>query len=262
MKLSIRRAVVFASLAGTLALAPAGVALADAGNDAAHAKHHGGHREGLIGASLRLESLTPDQRSSIEQLVAERRAASVPVRQADARVLTELAQQVEQAHVDPDALAQSLSAERSAAVARGTVDKDTLGRLHALLTPAQRGQLVDELTARRAPEGARTSRERFEHGGSRLGLTQEQEATIRANLGASREPAGDAREHARANHAALHAALESFRGETFDPSALVRIEVPGEHAERLARAMTPVLTPAQRASFAGELRNRATRAAS
>jgi Spy/CpxP family protein refolding chaperone len=263
MKLSLRKSVVFGSLAGALALVTASVALADAagGGTRGHSKHHGGHREGLLGAALRLESLTPEQRSSIEALIQERRSASVPVRQAEARVLTELAQQVERANLDANALSPSLSAERSAAAAYGTIDKDLLARLHAVLTPSQRGALVDELVAHRAADtrdARRAPAERREGGEARLALTKDQKDAIRANLSATREPASEVREH----HAERRAALESFRGESFDPSALVGVQVRGERAERLAQAMVPVLTPAQRASLAGELRGRAARAGS
>ena len=84
-----------ASLAGAVALVPAGVAYAQQGGSSAHQGHHKGHRGGLVGAALKLDSLTPAQRTAIEQLVQTRKTAEVPVRQADAQVLTVLAQQVE-----------------------------------------------------------------------------------------------------------------------------------------------------------------------
>ncbi len=260
MKLSLRNVALFASLAGAVALAPSAVAFAD---DAAQpqpnhpAKHRREHREGLLGAALRLPSLTADQRSSIEELARDRRAASVPVRQSDARVLTELAQQVEQANVDANALAGSLNAERAAATALGAVEKDGLTRLHTVLTPAQRNQLVDELEAahtRHHAKEAGARRETREGGGAvHLALTPEQRASIRANLTASAAPDGGGGAH----RGEYRAALESFRNDSFDPSALVRIEGRAERTERLARAMVPVLTPAQRATFAARLRARA-----
>jgi Spy/CpxP family protein refolding chaperone len=254
MKLSLRRTVLYASLAGALAVVPAGIALANEGSQG-HARHHREHREGLMGDALRLGSLTPEQRSSVDELMKERRAANVPVRQADARVLTELAQQVEQAKVDPGALETTLNAEKGAAVARGAVDKDTLVKLHALLTPAQRNELVDQLEAAHANhrhqradahEGERSG------AGGKLGLTAEQRTAIRANLKAEGTPKGE-------HHGELRAALESFRGDAFDPSALVAVESGGERTEKLAQAMVPVLTPAQRATFASHLRARAAR---
>ena len=90
-------------MTSALALLPAGVALADDGGSQApqagaiDGGHHGrhGHRQGLVGKALRLDSLTPAQRSTIEGLVRTQRSAWTPVRQADAAVLTQLAQGVE-----------------------------------------------------------------------------------------------------------------------------------------------------------------------
>src|SRR5579883_3108264 len=100
----IKRIVTFASLAGTVAALPAGVAFAQTAQppreQVAHGKHHRMHRAGLLGAAMKLDSLTPEQKSQIEQLIAQRRAANVPVRQADAQVLSTLAQQVEAAKAD------------------------------------------------------------------------------------------------------------------------------------------------------------------
>jgi Spy/CpxP family protein refolding chaperone len=255
MKLSIRRTVAFASLAGTLALATAGVAFAGEGQGD-HAGHHHGHREGLLAAALKLDSLTPEQRSSIDQLVQARRAAGVPVRQADARLLTQLAVQVEQANVDTGALQPSLNAERSAADAEVAVEKDGLARLHALLTPAQRDQVVASVEgayrSHRHGDASAHRREHEEHAG-KLGLTPEQRREIRTNF-TNLAGAAPAPGHARGE---LRTALESFRGDAFDPASLVHAEMHGEFAERLAKAMVPVLTAQQRATFAGDLRARA-----
>jgi Spy/CpxP family protein refolding chaperone len=257
MKLSLRKVVTFVSLASTLALLPSAVALADQGGE--HAGHHrGGHREGLVGAALKLDSLTPEQRSSIEQLVQARRDAGAAVRHADARVLDELAQQVEQAKIDTGALEPGLSAERSAAVTESAVEKDTLTRLHAVLTPAQRAQVVDALEAQGSRKAAHGGGHRGEHpeGGGKLGLTPEQKTQIRANLRAE-APAPGERTKTPHNPGQWRTAIESFRGDAFDAASLVHVEARGEHAEKLATAMVPVLSPGQRATFAGELRARA-----
>ena len=54
-------------------------------------------------------------------------------------------------------------------------------------------------------------------------------------------------------------ALEAFRGDSFDASALARVEHRGERVEKIAQAMVPVLTPAQRATLARGLRAHAAR---
>jgi Spy/CpxP family protein refolding chaperone len=245
-----------ASLAGSLALVAGAVAYAqDAqapGKIGDHKGHHGDHRGGLLRAALKLDSITAEQRASIEKLKQERRTAGVPVRQADAQVLTVLAQQVEQAKIDPQGLAPSLSAEQSAAAAETNVERDTLNQLHSILSTAQRNQLVDRIEAARATHEQAESHEggkgRFGFG---LGLTPEQQASIRANLHAE-APAKDA-----ATKGARAAMLDAFRTDSFNASAFVNVRSPGERMERLAQAMVPVLNPSQRATFANHLRMRA-----
>jgi Spy/CpxP family protein refolding chaperone len=263
MKSWIRKVITVSSLvAGASAALPAGIAFAQTppaqeqpaqGSPGKH--HHRGHGVGLVGAALHVQSLTAEQRTQIDQLVQERRAAAIPVRQADAQVLTVLAQQVESAKVDPQSLGPSLSAERAAAVQERDVDRATLNRLHAILTPAQRNELVDSVEAHEGAHGAQGrpdggARERS--GALKLGLTQEQKAQIRANLAAER-PAHDR----TAKRGQMRASLESFRGDSFDGNAMAHAEGRGAREVHLAGAMVPVLTPQQRAAFATALRQRA-----
>ena len=255
----IKKVATFSSLAATLALLPAGVAFAqDAQPQGEHGgRHHkGGHRQGLLGAALKLDSLTPDQRSQIEQLASQKRQASVPVRQANAQVLTVLAQQVEAAKVDQAALAPKLAAERSAAAAEKQVDQAALARLHDILTPAQRGQLVDAIEARggQAREGRGERGAKQGMGGGKLGLSDPQKAQIRANLEASRPEVKRPEQKGQRK-----AALESFRGDSFNAGALAGVGRPGGRETRMTEAMIPVLTPNQRATVAAHLRSRAAK---
>jgi len=209
----IRRVVTFSSLAGALALVSGGVALANEQGEASHAKGEHGrkHHGGLITAALKLDSLSGGQKTQIEKLVEERKVARVPVRQADARVLTELAHQVEQAKIDRAGLKGGLDAETAAAQQERSVAVSALGQLHSILTPAQRGQLVDAVQAR-MPQGKQ-----------------------------------------------LPAGLASFRGDSFDAAAVVRLEVPGEHAIKHAEEKVPAMSPQERANLASHLRERAAK---
>ena len=249
----MKRIVTFASITSALALLPAGVAFAQDGTPqtAQHAaQHKGGHRKGLVGAALKLESLTPEQRTQIEQLVVQRRAAAKPVRQADAQVLEVLAQQVFADKMDVQALGPSLAVERAAVAQERSVDAATLGQLHSILTPAQRTELVDRIEARmaKAPRGG----ERAWKGGGKLGLSESQREQVRTNLQASR-PAGTP------PRGQMRAALESFKGDAFDAAAFARPADPGAREVRLTQAMLPVLTPNQRATYADMLHHRAER---
>lgn len=135
-----------------VAASAGGVALADGqqgGEQAGHARHHHG---GLVQAALKLDSLSAVQRQQIEQIESARKTAEVPVRQANAVVLTQLAKQVEQAHIDRDGLKDALVAEQGAAQAARNVDVQTLAQLHGILSARQRNQLVDAIEVR-IPEG-------------------------------------------------------------------------------------------------------------
>ena len=205
----ISKVVTVASVVGALSMGVGGLALANEQNASEHGEHGRHHHGGLVQAALKLDSLKTEQRSQLEQIESQRKAAEVPVRQANAVVLTQLAKQVEQDHIDRTGLKDSLTVEEAAAQAARNVDVNTLVQLHGILSAQQRNQLVDAIEAR--------------------------------------IPAGKPRpEH-----------LESFRGDTFDASAMTRVHVPAEHAIAMAEKRVPSMSPAQRAEFAGKLRERA-----
>ncbi len=270
MNRRILRIVTLALLSSAAALVPAGVAFAQQAPDTGSPGRHHGHRDGLVGAALKLDSLTPAQRTAIERLEQTRRAAETPVRQADAQLLTVLAQQVEQASINRSALAPTLNARESASVAARTADLDTVQKLHDLLTPTQRGQLVDAAEARfQAHAASWKSDGGVAHDGQGrlgkiaedLGLTDQQKAQILANLRAEHPASGDAGARPIFRGAGK-AWLESFRGDTFNAAAAApnlpqQIEHRGHHMENLVAAAVPVLSPAQRAQLATHLRARA-----
>lgn len=260
MKLSLRTLVGFVTLASAVALVPAtAFAQDEPAPSPAHAQRHAhraGHSKGLVGAALKLDSLTPQQRGQIEQLAAARKASAVPVRQADAQLLTTLAQQVEAGNVDRAALAPSLAAERNAAMGAARVDQVTVAQLHSILTPEQRNQLVDEVEAKAGQEGqgGRGWKGKRGEGFGRLGLSADQKAQIKASLQASRPERAEKRGKGQ-----FKAALESFRGDSFSPMAMSRPMNKGAGEVRRATAMTPVLTAIQRSTVADHLRSRAAR---
>jgi Spy/CpxP family protein refolding chaperone len=223
------------SLTSALALLPASVALADdgasqapqAGSMHGGEHRHDGHRHGLVlvGKALRLDSLTPAQRSTIQGLAQTQRSAWTPVRQADAAVLTQLAQGVERGSVDRDALSPELHARETAAASARTASHEVRSQLQAALTPSQ----WEEITAHGSrPDGGAREGAREAHGergpariarfAQRLNLTPAQTQTIEATM------------------AAAH----------------------GHGMVDLVAAAAPVLTPAQRVELAGHLRLRAS----
>jgi Spy/CpxP family protein refolding chaperone len=268
--------ITLAALAGAVTLGAGGVALAQQAAPAAPAAQadgaprHRGHHEGLLGQALKLSSLTDAQRTQVDGLMQTRRAAEAPVKQADAKLLTDLAAQVEQASIDKQALAPDVRARDGAASAARSVDRQTIQQLHDLLTPAQRGQLVDAVEAEKQGHGGWHGggpRERLTHLEEKLGLSEQQDAQIQAALHA--DHAGHAPDggHPWSRGSGPQGWLESFRGDSFNA-----VSTPaggphpgagphGDHLEHLVAAMVPVLTPAQRADLASHLRRRAAREA-
>jgi Spy/CpxP family protein refolding chaperone len=264
--------ITLAALAGALTLGAGGVALAQQGAPAAPAaqpeggpRHHG-HHKGLLGQALKLSSLSDAQRTQIRNLMQTRRSAEAPVKQADAKLLTDLAAQVEQASIDKQALTPDLQSRDGAASAAHSVDRQTLQQLHDLLTPAQRGELVDAVEAsKQGHEGWHGGgpRERLTHLEEKLGLSEQQDAQIQAALHA--DHAGHAPDggHPWNPSSGRQAWLESFRGDSFNATSTPAggphpgAGPHGDHMERLMAAMVPVLTPTQRADLAAHLRRRA-----
>lgn len=268
----IRRTVTAVSMATALALVPGAIALAQdkAPAPAGATKHHHAHSHGLLGEALNVDSLTPEQRTAIDGLIHERQSARASVREADARLLSQLAVEVEQASIDTNPLASALSSEDAAATAASQLERDTLNRLHALLTPAQQNQLVDHLEAKSGQARQEHHGEGGGHGGlhgrflggARLGLSPAQRSQITASLhteGAEAAEKGEPSGPSGARAQRMHQGLESFRGDSFDAAALVHVDRRGERTVRFVRAMIPVLTPAQRATLAKGLRHRVER---
>jgi Spy/CpxP family protein refolding chaperone len=239
----------------------------DAG--ARHHRHHG--RGDLLHASLRLESLSASQRTQIEQLVASDKAATANVRAARGQLTQALAAGLGAGNVNEQALGPQLQALEGAIEADEPVMRGTLEKLHAILTPAQRTELVNKVEGRearmqawmaehRGAGSAQTREGNVGPWGRALGLTDAQRAQIKANLGST--PAVDPalRVEARTERQRV---LDAFKGDRFvmneiaparDPRLID--EEPGRMV-RLAKAAAPVLTADQRATAAAKLQQMA-----
>jgi Spy/CpxP family protein refolding chaperone len=236
---------------------------------AAHHRHHG--RGDLLHASLRLESLSASQRTQIEQLVASEKAATANVRAARGQLTQAVAAGLGAGSVNEQALGPQLQAVEGAIQADEPVMRGTLEKLHAILTPAQRTELVSKIEAREARMQARMA-ERRDGGsaqaneggvgpwGRALGLTDAQRAQIKANLGSA--PAGDPslRVEARVERQRV---VEAFKGDRFVMSEIAPpadprlIDEEAGRMVRLAKAAAPVLTADQRATAAAKLQQMA-----
>jgi Spy/CpxP family protein refolding chaperone len=268
-----RRIISIASIAGAVMAISAGIAFAQTSGAGAGASvepfEHARHDRGLLRRALQLGSLTPDQRASIEQLSHEQRATRAPVRLADAQLLSTLALQVEQGTIDRQALQPAVQAKENAALSVRTSERGALQKLHDLLTPAQRSELVDAVESlmdgRPGRDGGAGPR-RLDRIATWLGLTPDQRQQIASNLAAERQAQAQAGTSEGAAHRQkLRTWLEAFRGDSFQvgamgaPDAQAVMDRIADRAEDLLQAAVPVLTPTQRAQLASRLRARAAR---
>ncbi|MGO8998650.1 MAG: hypothetical protein ACLQVI_35455 [Polyangiaceae bacterium] len=268
---SLSALVAAGSFASTVALASPDAAppAADAGPGPGHAGHRG-HGD-LLRASLHLDSLTASQRQGIEALVQQERAAHANVTTARSQLFQALATRVAAGSVDDVALAPNVQAVEGAIQADEPGDRAALEKLHAILTPAQRVELVTKIESRFAHargghEHADGGAPRFERGPGRwergLNLTSSQVDQIKVNL-RSIGPTPDKSVWKEARESQRHV-LEAFKGDRFvmnevAPQRDPRIVDQGvEGIVRIAKASAPVLTPEQRTAAAAKLQQIAT----
>jgi Spy/CpxP family protein refolding chaperone len=240
------------------------------GAGAVRHRHHG--RSDLLHASLRLESLSASQRQQIEQLVASEKAATANVRAARGQLTHAVAAGLGSGSVNEEALGPQLEAVEGAIQADEPVMRGTLEKLHAILTPAQRTELVGKIEARDARMQARMAEHRRDGGsaqakeggvgpwGRALGLTDAQRAQIKASLGSTPAVDPGLRVEARTERQRV---LDAFKGDRFVMNEIAPARDPrliDEEAGRmvrLAKAVAPVLTAEQRATAAAKLQQMA-----
>jgi Spy/CpxP family protein refolding chaperone len=218
-----------------------------------HRHHHHGGVTLMIALSLDTLGVSPGQRTAVEKIRSDLHARMEPARAAEQQLVTTLADGLAAANLD-DASA------------------DALNELHAVLTPPERAALVDKVEAHWAvwqkANAEQTDPRNPERGqlamlATDLGLTRNQVDKIRAGLGEGMKamPRVDLQEIA--TH--LRAFGDAFRSDKFDARVLTTANGANAHlagwgAARLAHfieAVSPVLTPDQRARFAQRLREHA-----
>lgn len=227
-----------------------------------HRHHHHGGTLMLVTMSLDDLGLPAAEQAQVDQIQSSLLADMRPAAEVESALVAALADGVAGAKIDAtatDAAIEKLSASSAAAHATAAADLD---RLHALLTPPQRGALVDKLDAqwalwKRANAGDQShlpalSRE--------IGLDPVQIDELRHQL-ASSEAAAPLREAEIERH--LQEFGIAFQGQSFDAKSLSSQvgedsrHMAGWGTVRLARfceAVNPLLRPAQRQKLVDLLR--------
>ena len=222
--------------------------------------------EALSGVPLR-----DDQRVEIEGLASDADAQHQAAARARGEILTALAGQVEAGQIDRAALQPKIDAATQALAAARPADEAALQRLHALLTPEQRGQVADALESRHKEMRAEHThahgehRARMDRWAADLKLTDAQRAQIMAAFASQRNARGaDFKAmHEKMAHAHEHPFAESFRADTLTLPAPTDAHVQAgpiaDHFIVLAQTILPILTPEQRTLAAAKLRERVAR---
>jgi Spy/CpxP family protein refolding chaperone len=265
------------SSANTAPPATAGsTAAADDDATADLTEHHGYHHHGgvvlFIAMSLDTLGVSPEQRAAVEKIRVDLHSRMEPAYSAEQNLVVTLADGLAAGNLDAAKVDAAVARVTTAAAALHDASADALNGLHAALTPPQRAALVDKVeshwaiwqkanaaeTGSASPEGGHLARLATE-----LALTPDQTAQIRARLAERMKAAPRFDPQEIATH--LRAFGDAFRSERFDAKELTTAS--GAHAHlvgwgaghlaRFVEAVTPVLTPDQRAKFAERLRDHA-----
>jgi Spy/CpxP family protein refolding chaperone len=266
-----------AAWAGTATAAP-GQAQAEADGGSGH--HHGRHHHGnLLHASLQLPSLSSAQRQQIEALLSQERSAHANVESARAALLTAVASGIDAGKVDPTSLQPKVSAVASAIAADEPGEDAALEKLHAILTPAQRTELVQQVTSHMGHTGGDAGRRDGGagrgHGGGpggplgTLNLSDAQKQQIHTAMQSAHQAPSDAEKNEMKTYfEARKQMLQAFEGDRFVMRELVppkpadAIQREADRIVTLASAATPVLTADQRSTASAKLRAMAARTTS
>jgi Spy/CpxP family protein refolding chaperone len=233
-----------------------------------HRHHHHGGVTLMIALSLDTIGISPEQRPTVERIRKDLHARMAPARAAQQRLAAALADGVAAAKLDSTTVDAAIAQVSAAAATVHDASTDALNELHAVLTPPERAALVDKVEAhwsvwQRAnaeetdptnPEGSRLAMLTTE-----LGLTHDQVDKIRAGIGEGMKPVPRLDLQEIATH--IQAFGNAFRSERFDAKVLTgangaNAHLAGwgsAHLAHFVEAVSPVLTPDQRAEFARKL---------
>lgn len=248
-------------------------------------KGHGGP-EKLLHAALKELDLSDAQQTAIEGAKSELRDARKGRPEPDGKAFAAVADQVRAGKVDAASIEAALEQGRPDHAAGREATARALSTLHTTLTPQQRRELVDAITARMADhEEKKAERKGDEEGKARgfegkgfrggkggplkhllrgVDLTEDQQAKVDAIL-EGMKPNEAERSAFQAKHQAMEkdrrARLELFAKDRFDANAFLPADgmkdaMKPDHGARMAQALAaivPLLDATQREALADRL---------
>jgi Spy/CpxP family protein refolding chaperone len=217
----------------------------------------------LVADALSDVPLRADQRTEIEQMASDASARHAQAKTVHAQLAEAIASQIEAGAIDRTALQPKIDATADALAASRPLDRAAFERLHALLTPEQRGQFVDAMeTHGKAMHHAHGMHGRMEQWATDLKLTDDQRtqigAIVKAQFAAHKEEMKEAHE----GHAHGHEMIESFKNDQMAPAPAAvdtraRANKMADGFLSIATQVLPLLTPQQRTLAAAKIREHA-----
>jgi Spy/CpxP family protein refolding chaperone len=235
-----------------------------------HHRHHQGGVTMFVALSLDTLGLAPERQAVVSKIQADIFAAMEPARAGGEKVLIALADGIAAGGIDRAGVDAAIADLEVASARVHATTVDAMNRLHAALTPVERGALVDRIRAqwahsKLADDGPAESARRTGHLADlarEIGLSPDQVDRITVILHATMHGA-DTTESLEVY--AYLTQLGAFRGDTFDAASLPGGAVANGHdaalgATRMARfyeTVAPTLTPDQRPKLVFLLREHA-----
>lgn len=224
----------------------------------------------VVGDALGDVPLRAEQRSELEKLATEADARHAKLADGRKDLMASIADQVEKGTIDRAALQPKIDRVVADFDQVRPADNAALARMHQILDPEQRNAFVDALEKRmhehHGDKGAMKGFAHLKQLADDLKLTDDQRAQIRDVMMAAHKEGGEQHDH-HAWKGRMHEgkkALESFRSDQFDPTALGPKgdlkEKAAAHTTKIvgvAEKVLPILTSEQRKIAADKLRTMA-----
>jgi len=226
----------------------------------------------FISMAIDTLGLDPAKKAQVEKIQDVLHAKMAPAREAEHDLLSTLADGVATGKIDIAKVDAGIAKMATASASIQAATADALTQLHDALAPVERSALVDKVKAHwevwhqvNADEkpGSTEKGTRLAKLTELLALTPDQVDSIRKTLSAD-EPAPP-QSDPKAVDAHVQAFAKAFTADKFDPKSLVATATAsaghlarhgGARSARFYEAVTPVLTPDQRAKLAAHLRER------
>jgi Spy/CpxP family protein refolding chaperone len=237
-----------------------------------HRHHHHGGVAQFIAMSLDTLGADDAKRPQIEKLQDDLHKCMAPAHEAENKVTLALADGIAAGSIDKAKVDSGITQLAAAASAVHDCSAATLNQLHAILSPAERAELVEKVKAHwevwrqvnhDAEAGGREKGGRLAEFSEELGLTPDQvekmSAALHTALGGEAGKFDKQKAQAHVDAFAAAFVADPFDAKTITANANGHLATHG--ATRMAlflETVTPLLTPDQRTKLAEHLRERAS----